>query len=238
MRFKFEAAILEANDTEMGLAMAEACQNSTALPPWYALTVKPGHDRAVSEQLCAKSLESYLPLYTSHRRWSDRVKTLELPLFRGYVFCRFTFEDRRKVLSIPSVVSVVGFGGIPCPVGDEEIELIKSLVGSGLPIMPWPVLRVGQRVRVSEGPLCDLEGILIREKGAYRVVVNLDIFQRAVAVEIDRKFLLLIGNMRENKVAIRPRQASHAGASLAQGLHSTSKGEISRQSPALIEGVL
>ena len=196
--------------------MAEACPNSDILPPWYALTVKPQHERAVSEQLSAKELESYLPLYTSRRRWSDRVKTLELPLFHGYVFCRFEVEDRRKVLSIPSVVSIVSFGGIPCPVREEEIELIKTLVGSGLEIMPWPVLRVGQRVRVCEGPLCDLEGILTREKGACRVVVNLDMFQRAVAVEIDRNFLRVIGALPEDRLATPPpRETSQGSVSLA-----------------------
>jgi transcription antitermination factor NusG len=200
----------------MGLTMAEARPNSEILPPWYALTVKPQHERAVSEQLSAKELEAYLPLYTARRRWSDRVKTLTLPLFHGYVFCRFDFEDRRKVLSIPSVVSIVGFGGIPCPVREEEIDLIRTLIGSGLEIMPCPVLRVGQRVRVCEGPLCDLEGILTREKGAYRVVVNVDIFQRAVAVEIDRNFLRVIGAVPEDKLAtLPPHEASQGNVSLA-----------------------
>jgi transcription termination/antitermination protein NusG len=184
--------------------MAEARAHLDVLPPWYALTVKPQHERAVSEQLCAKTLESYLPLYTSRRRWSDRVKTLELPLFRGYVFCRFHFEDRLKILSIPGVVSIVGFGGIPCAVREEEIELIKTLVGSGLQIMPWPVMRVGDRVRVCEGPLCELEGILAREKGICRVVVNLEMFQRAVAVEIDRNFLQLVSAAPDDKLASLP----------------------------------
>ena len=196
--------------------MAEARPNLDMLPPWYALTVKAQHERAVSEQLSVRTLESYLPLYTCRRRWSDRVKTLELPLFHGYVFCRFPFEERRKVLSIPSVVSIVGFGGMPCPVREEEIDLIKALVGCGLQIMPWPILRVGHRVRVREGPLCDLEGILTREKGIDRVVVNLDMFQRAVAVEIDRDFLQVISPAQQDKLATPPpREASDRSVSLA-----------------------
>lgn len=193
----------------MTLEIAEACTHPNVLPPWYALTVKPQHERAVSEHLSAKALESYVPLYTSQRRWSDRVKTLELPLFRGYVFCRFHFEDRRKVLGIPSVVSIVGFGGIPCPVRQEEIDLIKTLLGSGLQVMPWPMLRVGHRVRVREGPLCDLEGILTSKKGIDRVVVNLHMFKRAVAVEIDRQFLQVITAAEEKLATPPPNEAGH-----------------------------
>ena len=114
---------------------------------------------------------------------------VESPLFPRYVFCRFSFADRLKVISMPSVQSVVGFGGKPAPVQDEEIDAIKTLVGSGLEIAPWHYLRVGQRVRICEGPLSGLEGILAREKSRYRVVVNVELLQRAVAVEIDRNFV-------------------------------------------------
>jgi transcription antitermination factor NusG len=107
---------------------------------WFALTVKPQHERAVAEQLKVKSLEGYVPLYHSRRRWSDRTKLIELPLFPRYVFCRFQFEDRTKILSILSVTSIVGFGGMPCPVSEKEIATIKSLAGSGLPIAPSPAL--------------------------------------------------------------------------------------------------
>jgi transcription antitermination factor NusG len=153
---------------------------------WYALTIKPQHEKAVAEQLQAKALESYLPLYRARRRWSDRIKTVDLPLFARYVFCRFGFEDRLKVLQISSVRSIVGFGGKPCPIPDQEIAAIQSVVGSGLPFYPWPVLRVGERVRVHEGALQGLEGILARKKTGYRVVVNMELLNRAVAVEIEQ----------------------------------------------------
>src|ERR1035441_3489792 len=69
---------------------------------WFALVVKPQHEKAVAEQLQAKALEHYLPLYRARRRWSDRMKAVDLPLFPRYVFCRFGFEERLKVLSTPS----------------------------------------------------------------------------------------------------------------------------------------
>ena len=156
---------------------------------WFALSVKPQHERAVAEQLKVKSLEGYVPFYCSRRRWSDRTKVIELPLFPRYVFCRFQFEDRTKILSILSVTSIVGFGGTPCPVSEQEIETIKSMAGSGLPISPSPALYIGQRVRICEGPLHGLEGILAKEKSRCRVVVNMDLLQRAVAVDVDRDLI-------------------------------------------------
>jgi len=163
---------------------------------WFALTVRPRHEKAVAERLFGKSLESYAPLYRERRRWSDRVQTVELPLFPRYVFCRFAFADRLKVLSVPSVQSVVGFGGKPTPVRDEEIDGIKTVVGSGLPVAPWHYLQVGQGVRICEGPLAGLEGIVVREKSEYRVVINVELLQRAVAVEIDRDLVKAIDGAR------------------------------------------
>ena len=179
----------------MGPTMAEACPVTPHMH-WFALTVKPRHEKAVAERLAARALESYAPLYRDRRRWSDRVRTVELPLFPRYVFCRFRFADRLKVLSMPSVQAVVGFGGEPAPVRDEEIDAIKTLLGSGLAVVPWPYLRVGQRVRICEGPLSGLEGILAREKSAYRVVINVELLQRGVAVEIDRDAVGEIDRMR------------------------------------------
>jgi transcription antitermination factor NusG len=153
---------------------------------WYALTVKPQHEKSVVSQLEAKSLESYLPLYRAKRRWTDRVKVVELPLFSRYVFCRFSFEERLKVLQITSINKIVGFGGQPYPVEDQVIQDLKLVVGSGLPCNPWPFVRVGQRVRVCQGPLEGTEGILVREKSGYRVVINVELLNRAVAVEVER----------------------------------------------------
>jgi transcription antitermination factor NusG len=160
-----------------------------ATRPWYALTVKPRHERAVAEQLRSKSLEEYLPLYRSRRRWSDRIATVELPLFPRYVFCRFTFAERLKVLQILSVRSIVSCCGKPCAIDQGEIATIQAMTSSGQPIWPWPLAKIGQRVLVCAGPLEGLEGILAREKSAYRVVVNMEILNRAVAVEVERDLI-------------------------------------------------
>ena len=173
--------------------MADARQNAHEAN-WFALAVKPQHERAVAEQLAAYGLEAYVPLYRSRRNWSDRVKTIELPLFPCYVFSRFALENRLKVIRMGSVISIVGFGGIPTPISQEEIDFVRLLAGQGLLITPWAVLHMGERVRVREGPLCGVEGILVRERGSFRVVVNVEILNRAVALEIERSLLEPVGS--------------------------------------------
>ena len=157
--------------------------------PWYVLAVKHQHEKAVAEQLRVKDVEEYLPLYRAQRRWSDRTAVVELPVFPRYLFCRFTFAERMKVLQVLSVNSIVSFGGRPCPVDQREIETIRAICSSGRPVQPCPYVSIGQRVRIREGPLEGLEGILAREKSAYRVVVNMEVLNRAVAVEVERELL-------------------------------------------------
>jgi transcription termination/antitermination protein NusG len=163
---------------------------------WYALVVRPQHEKAVAASLAAKALDSYVPLYRDRRRWSDRVRILELPLFSRYVFCRCSFADRIKVLGTPSVVSMVSFNGRPEPIPDVEIESIRTMIGSSLPIAPWECLRVGQHVRICDGPLTGVQGILVRERSLYRVVVNVELLQRAVAVEVDRELVRAVDGDR------------------------------------------
>jgi len=168
---------------------------------WFALTVKPRHELAVAEQLAAKSLAAYVPLYRRRARWSDRVKIIETPLFPRYVFCRFQFEDRLKVLRTFSVSSIVGFNGVPCPISENEIETVRRIaLSSHLSIVPHPFVRVGQRVRICEGPLIGVEGILEREKGTCRVVVTVEAMQRAIALEIDASLLEPIEELRTRRM--------------------------------------
>ncbi|MDP3000772.1 MAG: transcription termination/antitermination NusG family protein [Bryobacterales bacterium] len=156
---------------------------------WYALAVKPRHERTAARNLHCKGLEEFSPVYRARRRWCDRIKELETPLFPGYVFCRFSFEQRMQVLNTPGVASIVGFGKAPAPLAEEEIAAVQAIVASGFAASPWPYLRVGQKVRIEQGCLEGVVGILLREKGLCRVLVNVEILQRAVAVEIDRGIL-------------------------------------------------
>jgi transcription antitermination factor NusG len=129
--------------------------------------------------------ECLLPTYKCQRKWSDRLKESEQPLFPGYLFCRFDFQSRREVVMAPGVVQVVGTGKMPMPVADDEIGRVQLAMQSEAPRQPWPFIGVGERVRVNYGSLRGLEGILINFKGGHRVVLSISLLQRSVAVEVD-----------------------------------------------------
>ncbi len=165
---------------------------------WVAVQVRPKSEKLVANAISSKELEAFLPLYTTRRRWSDRVKQLELPLFDGYVFCRLDLQYRMPVLTIPGVIQIVGVGKTPTPIAETEIAALQSVVKSGLPSMPWPFLQVGQKVRVEYGPLRELEGILLQTKGAHRLVLSVSLLQRSVAVEVDRDSVVPVTGPRIN----------------------------------------
>src|SRR5512140_1203738 len=100
---------------------SEVLPNQVVLP-WYALHVRPRYEKQISQTLKSKGFEEFLPLYTSRRRWSDRWKTIEFPLFPGYMFCRLSEEVRLPVLTIPGVIRIVGVGGQWIPVSEQEIQ--------------------------------------------------------------------------------------------------------------------
>ena len=153
---------------------------------WFALVVRSQHEKIVSSALQDKGYEEFLPLYTSKRRWSDRMKQLTLPLFPGYLFCRFDLNHRLPILVTPGVLQVVGAGKVPLPVDESEIAALRSIVNSGLQAEPWPYLKVGQRVRIERGSLEGVEGILTSVKKPFRLVVSVTLLQRSVAVEVDQ----------------------------------------------------
>lgn len=152
---------------------------------WYAAQTCANHEKRVLQQLSQRTVEAYLPLYTSVRRWKDRRVCLELPLFPGYVFVRLALRDRMHALQTPSVVRLVGFGGQPAALPDQEIHALKEGLTRDMRAEPHPYLTTGRRVRVRSGPLQGLEGILLRRKGIFRVVISIELIQRAVALDVD-----------------------------------------------------
>jgi transcription antitermination factor NusG len=151
---------------------------------WYAVRVKSRCEKMVSEALRQKGYEEFLPLYWSRRRWSDRLKMIQLPLFSGYLFCRFSAASRVGVLATPGVVLVVGQGRTPIPIDTQEVEALRVAVNSGRNLGPWPRLEIGRTVRIEEGSLRGLEGVLLRFKGADHLILGVQLLQRAVAVEL------------------------------------------------------
>jgi transcription antitermination factor NusG len=163
------------------------------LCPWYALSVKHQHELAARSALEFKGFEALAPTYRARRRWSDRVKEIDLPLFAGYVFCRFPFAERMQVIAAPGVAKVVEFGGAPAEISEAEIAAIRVVMASKLPVRPWPYLKPGDRVRVERGPLRGVEGTLLREAvreepaGSVRLqlVIGIEMLQRSLAVELE-----------------------------------------------------
>jgi transcriptional antiterminator NusG len=164
-------------------------QIQAARIPWFALQVRTRRECLVSTHLKGQGYECLLPLYKIRRQWSDRVKELEQPLFPGYLFCRFDFQNRRPLVVTPGVIRIVGMGDRPMPIEDHEIEAIQLAQASGSPCQPWPYLEVGERVRVNYGNLSGLEGILVNLKGNHRVVLSVRLLQRSVAMEVDLAWL-------------------------------------------------
>lgn len=163
---------------------------STSNTSWFAIRVKSRCEWAVSEALRQKGFEEFLPLYWSRRRWSDRVKLLQLPLFSGYLFSRFSLADRVPILSTPGVVLIVGTGRTPLPIDTAEVEAIRRAVESGQKVVPWPHLEIGRRVRIEEGSLQGLEGVLLRFKGTHQLILGVQLLQRAVAVEVPESWVV------------------------------------------------
>ena len=167
--------------------MAVALPNHVQDLNWFALQVRPRLEKLVSHSLISKGYETFLPVYERHRRWSDRIRKSEAALFEGYLFCRLNAEVRLPIMLVPGAIRFVGIGNTPAVVDDTEIATLQAVARSGARLAPWPFLQVGQRLRIEQGPLRDLEGIVINCKGSYRVVISVSLLQRSVAVELDRE---------------------------------------------------
>ena len=152
---------------------------------WYAVYTCSRRERCVAQQMENRALECLLPTYRSVRRWKDRRKELALPLFPGYVFVNVSLRDRLRVLEIPGVVQIVSFNGKPAAMPASEIVALRSGLASNAAMMPHPYLKTGSRARVRSGPLAGLEGILVRRKQCYRLVLSIELIMRSVAVEVD-----------------------------------------------------
>jgi transcription termination/antitermination protein NusG len=152
---------------------------------WYAVYTCSNREKKVAEEISQRGIENYLPTYRAARRWSDRRIQLDMPLFQGYLFVHFDLSDRLKVLQVPGVVRLVGFGGLPAPLPDQQIESLRGGLNSTLRAEPHPFLVVGRRVRIKRGPLAGMTGVLLKRKRQFRVVISVSLIQRAMAIDTD-----------------------------------------------------
>jgi transcription antitermination factor NusG len=160
---------------------------------WFALQVKVRSEQICAKILRAKGYEEFLPL-SKFASTGNGAKALAepKPLFPGYLFCRLTPDAKGPVVTTPGVIRVVGYGGVPSSVSDEEIAAVRTVVESGRPVYGWPFLQVGQTVRVTAGPLQGIEGTLLRFKNVRRLVVSICLLRRSAAVEIDADWVAYI----------------------------------------------
>jgi transcription antitermination factor NusG len=176
--------------TTQGISEQGTNFDALALPPswveqhWYSVRTCSNHEKRVACELGARDVEHFFPVYASVRRWKDRRVMLDLPLFPGYIFVRLALRDRLGVLQIPSVVGLVGFGGRPAALPDEEMGILRAGLSERLRAEPHPFLTVGRRVRITRGPFAGLEGVLKRRKNNLRVIVSLELIQRSVALDV------------------------------------------------------
>jgi transcription antitermination factor NusG len=154
-------------------------------PRWYALRTKPRHEKVAEEYLKGRGVEVFLPLYKSRRRWSDRVKIVDLPLFDGYLFCKFAARHSLLARSAPGVLYVVSTGAALAPVPESEIDAVRRVLEKGLVASPTPYLKEGMRVRIRGAAFEGMEGRLEKVKSQFRLVLSIHMLQRSVAFEVD-----------------------------------------------------
>jgi len=172
----------------MGSAALRVSDTAIGAPQraWYALQVRANHERTVAAALRLAGIEEYLPQYFTRSIWSDRVKVLARPLFPGYVFGCFDPAAGLPVLA--GVIGCLPNNLAPAAVPAAQLESIRIMCESGLPVEPAKLV-AGRRVRVERGPLAGAEGVILRERDSWRLVVSVEIFGRAVSVEVDRDSL-------------------------------------------------
>lgn len=152
---------------------------------WWALYTRHQHEKVVADMLMAKGFEVFLPLYESMRRWKDRSKVLSLPLFPCYVFVRGGLNRRLQVVTTPGVHMILNHGENVATIPEDEIQAIRLTVEGHFRVEPYPFLKCGERVRVTRGTLAGVEGVLVRKKNMYRLVLSVEMLAQSVAVEID-----------------------------------------------------
>lgn len=171
-------------------AVTEPCRSTAPAYPaaggqWFALVVKPRFDKAVGRTLEAKGYPTLVPTYRKYHTYGARSKVSELPLFPGYVCCRFDVSSSLPILSTPGVLRVVGTRNAPAPLSEIEIDSLQAAMRSRLPVEPFPFVNAGERVRITGGVLAGIEGIVLGPKPKLRLILSITLLQRSVLLEID-----------------------------------------------------
>jgi transcription antitermination factor NusG len=150
---------------------------------WHVLYTMPKSEKKIHEILHKKGIESFLPLHSVTRLWSDRKKRIEVPLFPNYIFVKVPPLDRHEVLSVNGVVRYISAEGRPHTVSQKIIDSIRTIL-LGNPEVIHDSFKNGDVVRVIDGPLRGLKGILVNRKGKDKLAIRIDAVQQSVLVEV------------------------------------------------------
>lgn len=163
--------------------------NTSACEPrplgWWVAYTRHQHEKNVAEMLSAKGIEAFLPIYEAVHRWKDRKKTVSLPLFPCYLFVRERSDGRLLTLTTPGIYMILTKGDHLAVVPNEEVQAIQRALMDPASVEPYPFLKCGERVRVVRGPLTGIEGILVRKKNIYRLILSVQMLAQSAAVEVD-----------------------------------------------------
>ncbi len=159
------------------------CISDVSSAPWFAVYVKPRHEKNVAVAFKYKGYEAFLPTYTNCHRY----KQFQLPLFPGYVFCRSELSKTLPLITTPGVCSIVGNGRQL--ISEEEIDAVRRVAAAGLTPCPWPYVPAGQEFCIESGPLRGVRGVLVDSSDQRWLVVSVHLLQRSMAAKLDRETL-------------------------------------------------
>ena len=162
---------------------------------WIVVRSKPRSEKIVSNELIKKGIEAFLPIIKKRRRWSDRKKWVDFPLFSSYLFARIELKDSIYVLNTNGVSTIVKFGDKVVTVDDDVVNSIKLALEGGYDLLPIKYFTVGDQVKVIGGPMEGAIGIVeTKYKKNNRLVIKIDALQQAISVHIDTQLLEFINN--------------------------------------------
>jgi transcription antitermination factor NusG len=173
----------------VGSSVVDEISAGASVPSWYAIYTYPRHEQSVNDRLTSKSLETFLPMFVSERRWSDRRVKLNTPVFPSYVFSRIEPGQRGSVLSVPGVIRILSANGIPTPIDDKDIDTVRLCLLHGIDIEQHSSIGIGEKVRVGAGPMEGVVGVVTRRKNKCRLVIAVALINHSVSIEIEEELL-------------------------------------------------
>lgn len=158
----------------------------TDISLWYVLYTKSRHEKFVESELLRKGIEAFTPKVTLRKKWSDRIKFIEEPLFKSYCFAKFSLLNKIDVVSQDGVVNIVNFNNRYAPVPESVITSLKILITNKIQIDPYPYLKVGEKVGIRKGPLKGFEGYIVEKRNKNTtLVVSVDAIASSIKCVVD-----------------------------------------------------